>query len=704
MNRLILALLLLLPFFGNAQNKEPEVPVYTRDSFAKPGIYYLGNNWRFTEADDPSMAQPDLDDSKWDTVTSEQIFVKNKPAFSSIGWFRFHLITDTSLTGFPLALQITHLGASEIYFDGVKIGSFGLIKGKNNTQYYDPQNIPFLLVIPKAGAHVLAVRYAYFDADKNKKLFKSEFRGFRMNFGEARYLIFSDRHQAELTATIYILLFGIFIALAISHLFLYFYYKAFKSNLYFSVFCLSLAIGFLEVYLDRLCTDPIVQHINRNVTVFVIATAAYSLSGFTNELFSKKKWRLKLVFALCLVCMCAWILDATIGAIACISLIITVLLQTIIAIVRAMYNRISGARIIGVGMLFSMLFFFAVILISFNGLHISEDTTGGKIFLLMASCAILCIPISLSLYLAWRFSYINKDLNTQLGQVQSLSDQALRQEQEKKKIVESQNEQLEREVGIRTAEIVAQKQLIEIKSKSITDNINYAQRIQSAILPDTRLVYKALEQSFILYLPKDVVSGDFYAFSQKNGKILIIAADCTGHGVSGAFMSMIGSSLLNQIINERGVEQPALILNELNRAVIEALKQGENESHDGERMQLQFAGANRPLWLLRDTEIQTYSPDKFPIGGLQMARDRVFANQTIQLQKNDTVYIFTDGYADQFGGTQGKKMMTARFKELLVGIQHLKLPEQDARLQAHFEGWKGSHEQVDDVLVIGVRV
>ena len=255
---------------------------------------------------------------------------------------------------------------------------------------------------------------------------------------------------------------------------------------------------------------------------------------------------------------------------------------------------------------------------------------------------------------------------------------------------------------------------IQVKNKAITDNINYAQRIQSAILPDIKMIYKALEQSFILFLPKDIVSGDFYAFAEKNDRVLIVAGDCTGHGVSGAFMSMIASSLLNQIINEKDIAQPALILNHLNIAVIDALKQSENESSDGMDIaicsfdlsgkKVEYAGANRPLWLVRDNKAEVYKPDKYPIGGLQQARMRTYTNYELELQADDTVYIFTDGYADQFGGNHGKKLMTAHFKEKILSLQHLSMQDQHKHLLDYFEKWKGGHEQVDDVLVIGIRV
>ncbi len=255
---------------------------------------------------------------------------------------------------------------------------------------------------------------------------------------------------------------------------------------------------------------------------------------------------------------------------------------------------------------------------------------------------------------------------------------------------------------------------LQVKNKAITDNVTYAQRIQSAILPDLKLISKAFPQSFVLFLPKDIVSGDFYVFAEKNDRTLIIAGDCTGHGVSGAFMSMIGSSLLNQIINEKGFVLPSTILNELNKAVIESLKQSENDSSDGmdvavcslnrERNELHFSGANRPLWLIRGNELSQIRPDKIPIGGLQVARERSFTNHVIMLQPGDSLYIFTDGYADQFGGDHGKKLMTAKFKETLLSIQHLAMPEQEKHLNNVFSQWKGNHEQVDDVLVIGVKV
>jgi serine phosphatase RsbU (regulator of sigma subunit) len=323
-------------------------------------------------------------------------------------------------------------------------------------------------------------------------------------------------------------------------------------------------------------------------------------------------------------------------------------------------------------------------------------------------------PLTVAFVLAKRNGRNQKQLVEQVDSIKKLSDLNLERETEKKKILEEQNIFLESKVAERTKELALKNDLISYKNREITDSLIYAKRIQSAILPDIKLIYKALENSFIYYVPKDIVSGDFYGYAQKNNKIIIAAADCTGHGVSGAFMSMIGSSLFNQIINERNITTPSLILDELNEGVIRSLKQRDSESHDGMDIAIccfdlstntvEYAGANRPLWMVRNNTIITYQANKFPIGGLQILHDDKFTNHEIKLESNDTIYIFSDGFADQFGGEFGKKLMTKHFKKVLLSIQNLSMPEQEKYLQNLFENWKGNNEQVDDVLVIGIRI
>ncbi len=295
--------------------------------------------------------------------------------------------------------------------------------------------------------------------------------------------------------------------------------------------------------------------------------------------------------------------------------------------------------------------------------------------------------------------------------LEAAQQEALRHLQEKEKLILEQNERLERLVVERTRELARQKDLVEVKNTEILDSIRYARRLQEAILPPPSSIRSFFPQSFVLYLPKDIVSGDFYWMTRTDDGILVVAADCTGHGVSGALMSMLGTSLLNHIVVDNGITRPAVVLDQLHRAVVSSLKQDENSTNEGMDMavclfpptggELQYAGANRPLWIFGETGVRITPPDKLPIGGIQLQR-QPYANHAVPLQPGDVVYLFTDGYADQFGGDLNKKLMTKRFREMIGDIRSLPLNAQHDELLARFEAWKGDREQLDDVLVIGL--
>lgn len=282
---------------------------------------------------------------------------------------------------------------------------------------------------------------------------------------------------------------------------------------------------------------------------------------------------------------------------------------------------------------------------------------------------------------------------------------------------------LEEKVRQRTAEVVAQKEEIDKQKAQIeeyfvqvTDSIKYAKKIQEAILPPSTYVKKLLPESFIFYRPKDIVSGDFYWLGEANGKVFFAAVDCTGHGVPGAFMSIVGYNQLRQAIITTGGSNPAEILNHLNRGVTETLHQNDKDStsKDGmdiaicalnyDTLELEYAGAFNPLYLLRDNEILQTKANKFPIGSFMKGRTEEFTNHKIQLVEGDQIFIFSDGYADQFGGPRGKKMMYRRFRELLVETSILPVEEQKNQLNSALKNWMKEEEQVDDILVIGVRV
>jgi len=260
--------------------------------------------------------------------------------------------------------------------------------------------------------------------------------------------------------------------------------------------------------------------------------------------------------------------------------------------------------------------------------------------------------------------------------------------------------------------IALQKAMVEEKNKDITDSINYAKKIQEALLPSESLKQKLFPDSFILFRPKDIVSGDFYWFAEKNGKQLIAAVDCTGHGVPGAFMSMIGNTFLNEIVNEKGITNAAEVLNCLRAQVISALKQGDGENKDGMDISLlvfdhakhcvEFAGANNPLWMIRKGSLSEVKGDKQPIGSFR-GETKPFTNHMIELQQGDTLYIFTDGYADQFGGEKGKKFKYKHLQETIISMYTEPMLKQELILSEKFNDWKSSLEQVDDVLVIGIK-
>lgn len=280
---------------------------------------------------------------------------------------------------------------------------------------------------------------------------------------------------------------------------------------------------------------------------------------------------------------------------------------------------------------------------------------------------------------------------------------------------------LEQKVIERTEQVVKQKEEIEVKTKEletlytqVTDSIHYAKRIQEAILPPQSFIKEVIPNSFVLYKPKDIVSGDFYWMDKKNGWSYFAAVDCTGHGVPGAFMSIVGHNLLKDTLKNTNNVSPAEIMNTLNEGVANTLHTtSEKQTKDGmdmalcalnyDTLELQFAAAFNPLYLVRNGELIQYKADKFPVGAF-VGEKQSFNNNVLQLQKDDIIYIFSDGYADQFGGPKGKKYMAGNFRELLLKISSLSINEQKVALDKTIEEWRGNLEQVDDVLVIGVKI
>lgn len=257
---------------------------------------------------------------------------------------------------------------------------------------------------------------------------------------------------------------------------------------------------------------------------------------------------------------------------------------------------------------------------------------------------------------------------------------------------------------------------IELKNKDISDSIEYALHIQQARLPHLQDIQSSFPDLFVLFLPRDVVSGDFYWFTQTESRKHIFAvADCTGHGIPGAFMSMMGIDALNYAILEKHIESPSLILDHVNKFINKSLIQNSNmaRSRDGmdaaicifepDLSRVKFAGANRPLWIVRDQELIQFLPDKMSIGGNSNS-DFEFHEFDIPLKKGDSLFLFSDGFPDQFGGENNKKFMTKNLKKLLIEIAHLPPNEQEVKLYNTLQEWKGAFPQIDDIIIVGINV
>lgn len=311
-----------------------------------------------------------------------------------------------------------------------------------------------------------------------------------------------------------------------------------------------------------------------------------------------------------------------------------------------------------------------------------------------------------------------KDVDYEL---KNLAQQKRELEKEKQKFQDKNKKLWEQSIAIHKEKerIDGLKREIERKHKEVTDSIKYAQRIQSALLPSIDVLKELLYEHFIFWRPRDIVSGDFYWIKKIQNKVIIVVADCTGHGVPGAFVSMLGISFLNEIISSKRAAEgftAASIIEDLRTKVKISLSQkgDEKEQKDGMDMALcvidtgdltmEYAGANNPLYLIRKGELQITKATKNPVG--IYVREKPFENHVFQLERNDHLYLFSDGYVDQFGGgVKGQKFKSSRFKKLINEIYHKSMTEQYEIIERTFYEWKGErYPQLDDVLVMGIKI
>jgi len=282
---------------------------------------------------------------------------------------------------------------------------------------------------------------------------------------------------------------------------------------------------------------------------------------------------------------------------------------------------------------------------------------------------------------------------------------------EQKEEIETQKEEIEAQLDLATL----QRDTITKQKDLILDSIHYAERIQSAILPPISMLEEYLSDHFILFKPRDIVSGDYYWAREKDKKLLVAVADCTGHGVPGGFLSMLGVSSMNEIVNRSRELDPGKILEQLREIVIASMHQTgtRDEAQDGieialcvidlKRKSMEYSGANRPLYLVRDGDVQHYRPDRMPIGIYE--QDPVpFTRQSIKLKKGDSIYLFSDGYVDQLGGPLRKTFRAINFRKMLLEIQDQPMEKQKVILMEKMALWQGKVEQIDDILVMGIKI
>lgn len=451
----------------------------------KNNPYHKG--WRYQAGDNMAYADVGYDDSRWEPVNPRLDSYSHGVAYyhlNGMAWFRWHFVADSTILNVPLLLRLEHFGASEVYLDGKKIKTYGHIGGKDSTEEYNPKLTPTIFNLTQAGEHLIAVRYAAFNGERYYREYNEEMRGMDVEIDTASSFITSD--HSRIVALTFMLLFiiGIFMALALCHMFLFLYHRAARSNLFFSIFCVGLAGILFALWLGTAMPDPML-YLGRHYSVPVlISIVCLSLSGFVNYLSSERKRRFAVIVVLCIIAPpLYWKMD---GIIPVAAVALVTLIEAMVLIIRAMIKRVKGARIIGIGVLLFagfMTFNVTYILLLRRDIYLEEGSAAQIIFAALTLLSVISLPVSMSVFLAWNFASVNKELKKNLLQVKELSDKTIAQELERTRLVENQKEDLEREVAARTAEVVAQNEQLEIQHSELKTAKQKSDELLLNILP-----------------------------------------------------------------------------------------------------------------------------------------------------------------------------------------------------------------------------
>jgi serine phosphatase RsbU (regulator of sigma subunit) len=712
----------LIGFFRNEyapyrmQNQDNKEGVHIMSSKNEEIDNPICSEFKYDFSDDLIHAQKNFDDSGWpSTSTALDIKSSEEINFRGIIWFRCTFRIDDALLNKTYSLKFNHLGASEIYLDGNLLQKFGNVS--TNTEYERTMrpSRPVLFHLNDTLEHTLAIRYSNLAWKKNFEKFHEEHVGIIINFLPDQQTLFNEAQGIEMVLFFFTILFGFFITLSLVHFLIFIFYRQSIENLYYSVFVFVFGVLALIPHLYLKTESPSNWLFYKQNIIYIVVLFFLSIVACLHAMFKPSLWKRMFVIQaiLCVAIVVAHFyheIELELNLIF--SLILFAVIESIRTVIFGIRKKFAGAGIVGAGVLLFFLFItvFCIDVIITERISLTGNSSPYLIFLIFV--AIISIPLSMSIYLARRFSQTNKNLESKLTEVKELSARSLEQEKEKQHILENQKALLETQVTERTHEINEQKKIIEEKNKDIIDSITYAKRIQTAMLPDEKIFSDIFKDAFVLYEPRDIVSGDFYYAAQtKEGKLLI-AADCTGHGVPGALMSMVGSNIINKLVHENKISNPKTILENLHKELRHALKQDAEGSANRDGMdisavlitesEIMYAAANRPLiFFTKENELKELKPDKTPVGGSHIEKVEL----ALQILSRNTVkelFLFSDGFADQFGGPNGKKLMVSRFKKWLEEVIDLTPDQQKQTLSQKFYEWKQQTEQVDDVMVIGI--
>jgi len=694
-------------------------------------IKIVDPNWLFINDDNADLKFGNREERNYTIVkgnsslvldlTKDESKINDKGVFNSkfngIGWYKCYFKVPSNFVNKVYELEFILHGAIEIYLDGKLHTSEGKIS--SNGKEAKALNITdgsIYFPVNDTSVHCIAIRFGLTNYKEYLQKYPNNLQEpyFKFSMPEVKNY---GSNMLSIYFSITNMLSAFFFALFIIHLLIYFFYREQSFNLLYSLFLILLSLTFLEAYLVKFIEDLSFYLWLDNIDNVIFPTVCFILVTILNKLLNEKRsWHYVI---LCVILVYHYIDVMFIGKFnthSQITIVFYTYFNTLAHSIKGIRRKVASAKFLGWGILSCTISFILLIIVTLI-LTLFFHTINNESWVLfiystLIIISILSIPISMSAYLAYDFANTNKSLAKKLIEVEELSYKNIEQEKEKQKILAEQNEMLESQVHERTKEIEEQKKLIEEKNKDITDSINYAKRIQRSILPTEKEIKEIFTDSFVLFKPRDIVSGDFYQFKKVDEHCFSILADCTGHGVPGALMSMIGSNLLNQIIVERKILDPSKILSELSKEVRSTLRQTSGApSHDGMdaaitlrvNNKLYIASANRPVFIIQNGELSEIKPTKSSIGGSTSSDATVFEITELSIHAGMMVYMFSDGYADQFGGEAGKKFKIKKLTEMLLNIHQLPLDDQHAQLNVTFENWKNNLEQVDDVCLIGLR-